>query len=95
MLSNSSDVQVKKSNQYGVDYELKVPLAHRFYQMPTVIVDGYEEYDVFYQNSDDEYSKDIFTNLPTDVNESYALSSEPIDGIYISDHCPVVAFVEM
>ncbi|MBQ9782257.1 MAG: hypothetical protein IJW26_03635, partial [Clostridia bacterium] len=58
LLSNSSDVEVKRSNQYGVDYELKVPLAHRFYQMPTVIVDGYEEYDVFYQNSDDEYSKD-------------------------------------
>ena len=56
--ANSSEVEVKKSNQYGVDYELKVPLAHRFYQMPTVIVDGYEEYDVFYQNSDDEYDKD-------------------------------------
>ena len=37
----------------------------------------------------------IFTNLPTDVNESYALSDKPIDGIYISDHCPVVAFVEI
>ena len=37
----------------------------------------------------------VFTNLPTDVNESYALSDQPIDGIYISDHCPVVAFVEV
>lgn len=37
----------------------------------------------------------VFTNLPTDVNESYALSDQPIDGIYISDHCPVVAFVEI
>jgi endonuclease/exonuclease/phosphatase family metal-dependent hydrolase len=37
----------------------------------------------------------IFTNLPCDINESYAVSDEPIDGIYISDHCPVVAFVEI
>ncbi len=37
----------------------------------------------------------VFTNLPCDVSESYALSGEPVDGIYISDHCPVVAFVEM
>ena len=37
----------------------------------------------------------VFTNLPTDLSESYALSDEPIDGIYISDHCPVVAFVEI
>lgn len=36
----------------------------------------------------------VFTNMPTDVSESYALSDQPIDGIYISDHCPVVAFVE-
>ena len=37
----------------------------------------------------------VFTNLPTDLNEAYALSNQPIDGIYISDHCPVVAFVEI
>ena len=36
----------------------------------------------------------VFTNLPCDIKESYALSDEPIEGIYISDHCPVVAFVE-
>ena len=36
----------------------------------------------------------VFTNLPTDPKESYALSDEPVDGLYISDHCPVVAFVE-
>lgn len=58
LLANSNDVQVKKSNQHGVDYELKVPLAYRFYQIPTVIVDGYDEYEVFYQNSEDEYSRD-------------------------------------
>ena len=37
----------------------------------------------------------VFTNLPTDPSESYALSDQPVDGIYISDHCPVVAFVEI
>ena len=37
----------------------------------------------------------VFTNLPCDINESYALPGEPVDGIYISDHCPVVAFVEI
>ena len=37
----------------------------------------------------------VFTNLPTDLNESYALSDQHVDGIYISDHCPVVAFVEI
>ena len=37
----------------------------------------------------------VFTNLPCDLNESYALSDKPVDGIYISDHCPVVAFVEI
>ena len=37
----------------------------------------------------------VFTNLSCDVSESYALSDEPVDGIYISDHCPVVAFVEI
>lgn len=37
----------------------------------------------------------VFTNLPTDLNEAYSLSDKPIDGIYISDHCPVVAFVEI
>ena len=26
--------------------------------------------------------------------ESYMLSADPVDGVYISDHCPVVAFVE-
>jgi endonuclease/exonuclease/phosphatase family metal-dependent hydrolase len=36
----------------------------------------------------------VFTNLPCNLNESYALSDKPVDGIYISDHCPVVAFVE-
>lgn len=37
----------------------------------------------------------IFTNLPTDPSEAYALSDEPVDGIYISDHQPVVAFAEI
>lgn len=37
----------------------------------------------------------IFTNLPTDSNESYAVKDAHEGGIYISDHRPVVAFVEI
>ena len=37
----------------------------------------------------------VFTNLPTDPDESYAVEDIPVDGIYISDHRPVVAFVEI
>jgi len=37
----------------------------------------------------------VFTNLPTNADESYAVEDIPIDGIYISDHRPVVAFVEI
>lgn len=37
----------------------------------------------------------VFTNLPTDVDESYAVEDIPVDGIYISDHQPVVAFVKV
>ena len=37
----------------------------------------------------------VFTTLPTDPSASYALSEEPREGIYISDHRPVVAFVTL
>ncbi len=37
----------------------------------------------------------VFTNLPTDVERSYAVEDVPVDGVYISDHRPVVAFVEL
>jgi len=37
----------------------------------------------------------IFTNLPTDINESYAVEDKHEGGIYISDHYPVVAYVNI
>lgn len=37
----------------------------------------------------------VFTSLPTNTDESYAVEDIPVDGIYISDHQPVVAFVEI
>ncbi len=37
----------------------------------------------------------VFTTLPTDPAASYALSAEPCEGIYISDHRPVVAFIDL
>lgn len=35
----------------------------------------------------------IFSSLPADPAESYAVEDQPEDGLYISDHKPVIAFV--
>ena len=37
----------------------------------------------------------IFSNLPSNIEESYAVEDIPVNGVYISDHFPVVAFVEI
>ena len=37
----------------------------------------------------------IFTDLSADKTESYRVEDTPVDGVYISDHFPVVAFVEV
>ena len=37
----------------------------------------------------------VFTNMPTDIGESYAVEDVPVDGIYISDHQPVVAYIDI
>lgn len=37
----------------------------------------------------------IFSNLPADPAESYAVQDEPADGVYISDHRPVISFVTL
>ena len=37
----------------------------------------------------------IFTNLPCDISKSYVVTDIPADGLYISDHNPVCAFVEL
>ena len=36
----------------------------------------------------------IFTNMDTDIRESFALRQEPKNGIYLSDHHPVCAFLK-
>lgn len=60
LVPNSGDVQVKKSNKQDVDYEIKVPLAYKFYQMPTVFVEDYDEYEVFYENTPEgDFSNDM------------------------------------
>ena len=43
----------------------------------------------------DPYSKIdyIFSDLPADPAESYAVEDIPVEGLYISDHFPVVSFV--
>ena len=37
----------------------------------------------------------IFTDLPCDISNSYVVTDTPADGLYISDHNPVCAFVEL
>ncbi|MBO5269994.1 MAG: endonuclease/exonuclease/phosphatase family protein [Clostridia bacterium] len=35
----------------------------------------------------------IFTDMPADPAESYAVEDIPVDGLYMSDHLPVIGFV--
>lgn len=37
----------------------------------------------------------VFSNLPGDPKEGYAVKDTPVEGIYISDHLPVMAFVTL
>ena len=37
----------------------------------------------------------IFSDLPADPAESYAVEDLPVDGVYISDHRPVISFVTL
>lgn len=37
----------------------------------------------------------IFTDLPCDASKSFVLPDEPVDGVYISDHRPVCAFIDL
>lgn len=37
----------------------------------------------------------IFTNLSADAHRSYAVEDRHEDGVYISDHYPIVAFIEI
>lgn len=37
----------------------------------------------------------IFTDLPCDPGKSFVVPDEPADGVYISDHRPVCAFVQV
>ena len=35
----------------------------------------------------------IFTDMESDPAESYAVEDIPVEGLYISDHQPVIGFV--
>lgn len=37
----------------------------------------------------------IFTDMPCDVSKSFIVPDEPVNGVYISDHHPVCAFVNV
>lgn len=51
----------------------------------------------FHDYSDKPRSKIdyIFTNMPCDINESVLYHDEPVEGVYLSDHSPVGAFIEV
>lgn len=59
VISKSDDVLVLKSDTYGVDYQLKVPLANIFYELPLVKLEDYNDpYTVEFVNDEGEYYKD-------------------------------------
>ena len=37
----------------------------------------------------------IFTDLPCDISKSYIVTDTPADGLYISDHNPVCAYIDL
>jgi endonuclease/exonuclease/phosphatase family metal-dependent hydrolase len=37
----------------------------------------------------------IFTTLPCDTSKSYVVKDIPVDGLYISDHNPVCAYIDL
>ena len=37
----------------------------------------------------------IFTDMPCDISRSYRVEDIPVEGVYISDHNPVCAYVEL
>lgn len=59
VISKSEDVVVVKSNSYNVDYDITVPLANKYYDLPIVKLEDYNEpYTVDFINDDAEYYKD-------------------------------------
>lgn len=37
----------------------------------------------------------IFTDMDCDASESFAISEPPVDGVYVSDHDPVMAYITL
>ena len=58
---------------------------------------GFGKIELYGEKNNDEPNKIdyVFTNLETDVNRSYAVEDKHEGGIYISDHYPVVAYVNI
>lgn len=51
----------------------------------------------FGRKSGDEKTKIdyVFTDMVCDASESFAVSEPPVDGIYVSDHDPVMAYIAL
>ena len=83
--------------------EIKMLTANKSFPMTDATVNLGGTFHAFGKRQDNEGNLEnntikidyIFTNLPTNVDESYAVEDIPVDGVYISDHRPVVAFVEI
>ena len=57
--SKSDDVVVVKSSTYNVDYDISVPLANKFYELPVVKLEDYNDpYTVEFVNDEAEYYHD-------------------------------------
>ena len=59
LISKSDDVVVTTSSQTLVDFDISVPLANKFYELPVVKLEGYDgQYNVEFVNDDSDYYKD-------------------------------------
>ena len=71
VISKRDDVIVSKSSQALVDFNITVPLANTFYELPVVKLEGYEgSYTVEFINDDSDYYKDKI-EFKYDSNATY------------------------
>ncbi len=81
-------------NAYPDSPEIKLLVENKYYPL----IDATEKLgDTFHAFSPKLYGKIdyVFTSLKCDVDESICYEDEPVEGVYLSDHRPVAAFVEI
>ncbi len=84
-------------NALPTDPEMKMLVGNKYFPMTdlTATLDG--TFHDFGRMAGEKATKIdyIFTNLGGDPTESYKVEDIPKEGVYISDHQPVVAFIEI